>query len=101
MSFGPKTFAPVVAGTFVFWPLLAYIGAQGFTAAAAIAAIYSMFYVRVQRVEVYAVVCIAFALWVVASSFWAPEFQALLAGNIHANWRAWMWQLVGYHMTVR
>lgn len=85
MSFGPKTFAPVLAAAFVLWPILAYTGAQGFTAAVAIAAIYSMFYVRVKRIEIYALACIAFVLWVVASSFWAPESQALLAGNIFAG----------------
>lgn len=85
MSFGPKTFAPVIAAAFVLWPIIAYMGGQGFTAVVAIAAIYSMFYVRVKRIETYAIVGSAFVLWVLAASFWAPESQGFLTGNVFSG----------------
>ena len=82
MSFGPKSSAPFLAAMLVLWPIVAYIGAQGFTVAVAIAALCSLAYLRVKRIEIYAIAGSAFVLWVVASSFWAPEAKDLLQGNL-------------------
>ncbi len=82
MSFGPKSFAPFLATAFVVWPIMAYMGAQGFTGSVAVAALIGLAYVRVQDIRIYAVVGLAFALWVVASTFWAPEAKALLTGSL-------------------
>jgi len=85
MSIGPKSFAPILATAFVIWPIMAYMGAQGFTGSVAIAALIGLAFVRVQTVKVYAVAGIAFTLWVVASTFWAPESKDLLTGNLLAG----------------
>lgn len=82
MTVGPKTFAPFLATALVLWPIMAYMGAQGFSASIAVAALLGLFYVRVESVKVYAIACIAFAMWVVASTFWAPETEGLLIGNV-------------------
>ncbi|MHA7898565.1 MAG: O-antigen ligase family protein [Henriciella sp.] len=82
MSLGPKSFAPFLATALVVWPIMAYIGAQGFTGSVGIAALIGLAYVRVRRVEIYAVAGLAFATWVVISTFWAPEAQGFLTGDL-------------------
>ena len=82
MSFGPRTFAPFLATALILWPIMAYMGAQGFTGSIAVAALIGLFYVRVESIKLYAITCIAFAMWVVASTFWAPETEGLLIGNV-------------------
>lgn len=82
MTLGPKTFAPFLAVCLVVWPIIAYMGAQGFTGAVTIACWLGLVYVRVKRIEIHAVACLAFVAWVVAAGFWAPEAQDLLSGNL-------------------
>ena len=82
MTLGPKSFAPFLATALILWPIMAYMGAQGFSASIAVAALLGLFYVRVDSVKTYAIACIAFAMWVVASTFWAPEAEGLLIGNV-------------------
>ena len=82
MTLGPRTFSPFLAGILVLWPVIAYMGAQGYTGAVAIAALLGLAYVRVREVRVYAVALIAFVSWIVAAGFWAPEAKALLVGDM-------------------
>ena len=82
MTLGPRTFAPFLAGILVLWPIIAYMGAQGYTGAIAIAALLGLVYVRVRTIRVYAIALVACVAWIVAAQFWAPETQALLAGDI-------------------
>ena len=82
MSLGPRTFAPVLAGILVLWPIIAYMGAQGYTGAVAIAALLGLVYLRVRQVRVYALALIACVAWIVAAQFWAPETKALLVGDL-------------------
>ena len=82
MTLGPKTFAPFLATAIIVWPIMAYMGAQGFTGSIAVAALIGLFYVRVESIRVYAIACSAFAFWVVASTFWGPETEGLLTGNL-------------------
>lgn len=82
MTLGPRTFSPFLAGILVLWPIIAYMGAQGYTGAVAIAALLGLVYVRVQQVRVYALALIALVAWIVAAQFWAPEAQALLSGDM-------------------
>ena len=85
MTMGPRTFAPFLAAVLVLWPIIAYMGAQGYTGAVAIAALLGLAYIRVKRVEIFAVACLAFVVWVVAAGFWAPEAQDFIAGNLLAG----------------
>jgi len=82
MSLGPRTFAPVLAGILVLWPIIAYMGAQGYTGAVAIAALLGLVYLRVRQVRIYALALIACVAWIVAAQFWAPETKALLVGDL-------------------
>jgi len=82
MTMGPRTFAPILATFLVLWPIIAYMGAQGYTGAVAIAALLGLAYVRVKSVQIYAVAFLAFIAWVVAAGFWAPEAKEFLTGNL-------------------
>nr|WP_197501582.1 O-antigen ligase family protein [Hyphomonas sp. Mor2] len=66
----------------VLWPIIAYMGAQGYTGAVAIAALLGLVYVRVREVRVYALALIAFVGWIVAAQFWGPEAKALFVGDV-------------------
>lgn len=82
MMWGPRTFSPFLAGILVLWPIIAYMGAQGYTGAVAIAALLGLVYVRVRQIRVYALALVAFVAWIVAAGFWAPEAKALLVGDM-------------------
>lgn len=85
MTMAPRTFAPILAAFLVLWPIIAYMGAQGYTGAVAISALLGLAYVRVKSVPFYTAAFLAFILWVFAAGFWAPEAQALLTGNLLAG----------------
>lgn len=85
MTLGPKTFAPFLATAFVFWPIIAYMGAQGYTGAIAIAALLGLVYVRLRGVRIYALASLCFLGWVVIAGLWAPESKAFLTGNLFAG----------------
>lgn len=85
MTMGPRTFAPFLAAILVLWPIIAYMGAQGYTGAVAIAALFGLFYVRVDSIKIYSIACLAFLVWVVAAGTWSPESNALLTGNLLAG----------------
>ena len=85
MTMGPRTFAPFLAAILVLWPIIAYMGAQGYTGAVAIAALLGLFYVRVNSIRMYALACLAFLAWVIAAGTWSPESNALLTGNLLAG----------------
>lgn len=82
VSFKPATYAPFLAVCLMVWPIIAYMGAQGYTAAVALTALLGLVYVRVREVRVYALVFAAFVLWVVAAGYWSPEAKSLLTGNV-------------------
>lgn len=85
MTLGPRTFAPILATFLVLWPIIAYMGAQGYTGAVAIAALLGLAYVRVKRVSIYAIAFLAFIAWVFAAGFWAPEAKDFMTGNLLAG----------------
>ena len=62
MTVGPRTFSPILAGILVLWPIIAYMGAQGYTGAVGIAALLGLAYVRVTGIRVYAIACAAFVV---------------------------------------
>ena len=85
MTVGPRTFSPILAGILVLWPIIAYMGAQGYTGAVGIAALLGLAYVRVTGIRVYAIACAAFMVWIVAAGFWAPEAKDFITGNLFAG----------------
>ncbi len=85
MVLGPRTFAPFLAGILVLWPIIAYMGAQGYTGAVGIAVLLGLIYIRVRNIRPYAIAFGAFILWIVAAGFWAPEAKDLLTGDVFSG----------------
>lgn len=69
----------------VLWPVIAYMGAQGYSGAVAIAALLGLFFVRVPNLDRLTIIGAAFTLWVVIASFWGPEAEGLLVGDLGAG----------------
>lgn len=82
MSLGPRTFAPFLVVAMVVWPIIAYMGAQGYSGALGIAALLGLAYVRVREVAFYVIALIAFVAWIIAAGFWSPEADGLLTGSL-------------------
>ena len=82
MTLGPRTFAPIFAAFMVLWPIIGYMGAQGYTAVIALTGLLGIFYLRVSGVRRYALAGIAFTLWVIAAGYWSPEAASLLTGSV-------------------
>lgn len=82
MTMGPRTFAPILAAMLVLWPIIAYMGAQGYSGAVAIAALLGVFYVRRPEIDRLFLTGLAFAVWIVLAGFWGPETDGLFIGNL-------------------
>lgn len=76
------SYAPYFAGWFLTWPIIAYMGAQGFTGLVAFLAIPALLFARPRELRLYAVAGLAFILWVIAVSVLAPNSKSLLEGNL-------------------
>ena len=85
MTLGPRTFAPILAAFMVLWPIIGYMGAQGYTGAVALTALLGLFYVRVRDIRFYVIACAAFVLWTVAAGSWAPVSKDLITGDMLAG----------------
>lgn len=75
------SYPAILAGLFVLWPIIAYIGEQGFTAGIALAAIPVLFFAQPKSLPLYAACFIAFMLWVVISSAWSSAGGGLFEGS--------------------
>ncbi len=76
------SYAPYFAGWFLTWPIIAYMGAQGFTGLAAFLAIPVLFWVRPKSIPLYTAIFAAFMAWIIAVGFWSPGAKPLLEGNL-------------------
>ncbi len=85
MTFAPRSYSPILAGFLVLWPIMAYMGAQGFTGSVALGAIFALFYLRLGRPQLYALVFLGLIGWIFAASYWAPEAKPFLAGNLFSG----------------
>lgn len=85
MTMGPRTYAPVLAAFLVLWPIIAYMGAQGYSGAIAIAALLALGFVRVRSIPIFVISGLAFAAWVLASGFWGPEAAGFVTGDLLAG----------------
>lgn len=75
-------YAPYFAGWFVTWPIIAYLGAQGYTGQIVFCALIALFFLKFPDIRAYAVAFIGFLVWVVAATFWSPDAQPLLIGDM-------------------
>lgn len=82
MTLGPRTYAPILAAIMVLWPVIAYMGAQGYTGALAITGLLGVFYLRFSGIRLYALASLAFMAWIIAAGYWSPEAKSLLTGNV-------------------
>ena len=78
-------YAPYFAGWFLTWPVIGYMGAQGFTGLVVFLALPVLIFVRPKSIPAYAMVFFAFLGWVVAASFWSPSGKPLLEGSLSAG----------------
>jgi O-antigen ligase len=74
--------APYFAGWFITWPIIAYLGAQGYTGQVVFCALVALFFLKVRDVRLYAVAFCAFLTWVVAATFWSPDTKPILIGDL-------------------
>lgn len=81
MRVGPLRYAPWFAGWFLTWPVIAYMGAQGFTGLAVFLALPVLFITRPRGVPLYAAAFLAFLAWLLAVSMWSPGSEALFEGS--------------------
>jgi O-antigen ligase len=82
MQLGQRTFAPILAAMLVLWPIIAYMGAQGYSAAVAIAALLGLFFARRPDIDRLFLSGTAFAFWVVIASLWGPDAEGLFVGDV-------------------
>jgi O-antigen ligase len=75
-------YAPYFAGWFVTWPVIAYLGAQGYTGQVVFCALIALFFLKFSDIRAYAVVFVGFLAWVVAATFWSPNAQPFLIGDM-------------------
>lgn len=76
------SYASYFAGWFLTWPIIAYMGAQGFTGLVAFLAIPVLFWVRPKSLPLYTVIFIAFMGWIIAASFWSPGAKPFIEGSL-------------------
>ena len=85
MIMGQRTFAPILAAMLVLWPIIAYMGAQGYSGAIAIAGLLSIFYARRPEIDRLFLVGCGFALWCVLAGFWGPDTDGFFIGTLGAG----------------
>lgn len=85
MIMGQRTFAPILAAMLVLWPIIAYMGAQGYSGAIAIAGLLSIFFARRPETDRVLLAGLGFTLWIVLAGFWGPETDGFFIGNLGAG----------------
>ncbi len=85
MNWKGVSYAPYFAGWFLTWPIVGYMGAQGFTGMVVFLALPVLLFVRPKSVPLYALAFLAFLFWIVAVSFWSPGGKPFLAGSLGAG----------------
>ncbi|MGH1422828.1 MAG: O-antigen ligase family protein [Hyphomonas sp.] len=79
-------FAPVLAGLFVLWPVMAALGAQGFAPMVLLMGVAALVLSRPKWPPApYFIVFICFVGWVVATEWWSPRSQELISGSLQGG----------------
>ncbi|WOR14136.1 O-antigen ligase family protein [Hyphomonas sp. FCG-A18] len=76
------SYPAILAGLFILWPVVAYMGGQGFTALVGLAALPVLYFAQPKSVPPYALAFIAFILWAMLSTLWSPEGDGLFSGSL-------------------
>jgi len=64
------------------WPIMAYMGAQGFTASVSLGGLLAIPFLKFQPVRLYALGCSAFLIWVCVLSFALPGSEPVFEGHM-------------------
>jgi O-antigen ligase len=76
-------YAPIFAGLMLLWPVLAFLGGQGFSPLIGLCAIAGLAFVRpTAPVRIYGVAGLAFAGWAALSTLWTPAGGPLVTGSV-------------------
>lgn len=76
-------FAPVLAGIFALWPVMAALGAQGFAPMVLLAGVAALVLARPKwPPTAYFWVFLGFVVWVCATELWAPQSDQLFSGSL-------------------
>ena len=76
-------YAPFLAAAFVLWPLMGFLGGQGFTPLLILAALPALVLSRPGlRPAGYFLVISAFVVWAVASELWSPASKGIISGSL-------------------
>ncbi len=76
------TYPPILAAMFVFWPLVTFLGAQGFAVLIALAGLPALAWIKWRRPEAYALAAFAAVGWMCLSAGWSPDQARMLSGTV-------------------
>ena len=76
------TYPPILAAMFVLWPLVAFLGAQGFAVIIALAGLPALAWIRWRRPEAYALAAFAAVGWMCLTAAWSPDQTRLVSGTV-------------------
>lgn len=79
------SYAAYFASWFLTWPIIGYMGAQGYTGLVAFLALPVLFLVRLKSLPPHVLAFAAFIAWVVAASFWSPGGKPFISGSFGAG----------------
>jgi len=76
-------YAPIFAGLMLLWPVLAFLGGQGFSPLIGLCAIGGLAFVRPPMpVRAYALAGLGFVGWAGVSTLWSPAGGPILTGSL-------------------
>ncbi len=75
-------YAPFFAGWFLTWPIIGYMGAQGFTGLVAVLALPVLLFVRPKTVPLYAAVFVGFIGWVLVVAWRTQDPDGVITGSL-------------------
>lgn len=75
-------YAPYFAGWFLTWPVISYMGGQGYSGLIGFLALPALLFVRTRRLPLYLLAFFAFMLWAIATSTWSPVGGPLMRGSL-------------------
>ena len=80
------SYAPLLAATFILWPILAFAGGLGFSALLGLIALPSLLFARPGLpLRPYILAFMALIAWVIASALWSPTGGGLVSGSLSAG----------------
>ncbi|MCA8900928.1 MAG: O-antigen ligase family protein [Hyphomonas sp.] len=77
------TYAPILAAVFLLWPVMGFLGGQGYAPLLGLAALPALALARPKgRPALYAVLAVLFVAWAAASEVWSPASKGFISGSL-------------------